>query len=121
MQADTMRNAVRIRDWFKASLAAMMAGMKETRRDDLFSKIEALMIKNKLECVTPRNLIERGMAKTAEAAKSMLDAFVKEGRLHCREREAKGLGSPAKTLLPSWWIGEVLPCISCAARTTSPP
>ncbi len=94
LQADTMRNAVLIRDWFKASLASMMAGMKETRRDDLFSKIEALMIKNKLECVTPRNLIERGMAKTAEAAKSMLDAFVKEGRLHCREREAKGTGRP---------------------------
>lgn len=94
LQADTMRNAVRIRDWFKASLATMMAGMKETRRDDLFSKIEGLIIKSKLECVTPRNLIERGMAKTAEAAKAMLDAFVKDGRLNCRQREAKGTGRP---------------------------
>ncbi len=94
LQAETMRNAVRIRDWFKASLASMMVGMKETRRDDLFSKIEALVIKNKLECVTPRDVLTRGMAKTAEAAKSLLDAFVKEGRLHCREREAKGTGRP---------------------------
>jgi hypothetical protein len=94
LQADTMRNAVRIRDWFKASLANMMAGMKETRRDDLFSKIEALIIKSKLECVTPRDLLTRGMAKTSEAAKDMLDAFVKDGRLHCRQREAKGTGRP---------------------------
>ncbi len=94
LQADTMRNAVRIRDWFKASLANMMAGLKETRRDDLFSKIEGLIIKSKLECVTPRDLLTRGMAKTSEAAKDMLDAFVKDGRLHCRQREAKGTGRP---------------------------
>ena len=32
-----------------------------------------------------------------------------------------GSGSPANTPRPSWLMLEVLPCITCGARTTSPP
>ena len=31
------------------------------------------------------------------------------------------MGNPRKTPLERWWIGEVLPCMSVWARTTSPP
>ena len=32
-----------------------------------------------------------------------------------------GEATPANSVRPSWWISEVLPCISLAARTTLPP
>lgn len=94
MSGATMRNAVRMRDWFKSSLAAMMASTKADRRDDLYSKVESLFVRSRMECLTPRDIIERGMAKTADAAKKLLDSFVAEGRLHRRAREAKGTGRP---------------------------
>lgn len=98
----TMRNAVRIRDWFKSSLALMTAGLKESRRDDLFSKVETLL-RSGLECLTPRDLITRGLARSAAEAAKVLDSFVADGRLHRREREAKGTGRPpgAGYFLPS--------------------
>ena len=32
-----------------------------------------------------------------------------------------GLGTPENTPVPTWVIVDVLPCITCGARTTSPP
>lgn len=90
----TMRAALRIRDWFKASLAAMTSHQKAAARDELFVKLEGLALRHHwLESgITARELQTYGFTKDAEAARKMLDGWVQEGKLERRNREAKGTG-----------------------------
>lgn len=94
LSAETMRRAVMLRDWFKASLAAMTAGQREAARDESFSKLaKCVMIYDWHKTgITPRNLVSHRFASSAAAARKMLEAWTAEGKLTKREREAKGTG-----------------------------
>jgi len=105
LTAEMMRRAVMLRDWFKASLAAMTAGQREAARDESFSKLTrcAMDYDWHKTGITPRNLVSHRFASTAAAARKMLEAWTAEGRLTKREREAKGTGRKpeAAFFLPS--------------------
>lgn len=105
LSAEIMRRAVTLRDWFKASLAAMTAGQREAARDESFSKLTLSALKYDWHKtgITPRNLVSHRFASTSAAARKMLEAWTAEGRLTKREREAKGTGRKpeAAFFLPS--------------------
>ena len=96
LTAETMRKAIMIRDWFKASLASMTAGQREAARDESFSKLHdcALKFNWHKTGITPRELIAHriGSVRTSEAARKMLEGWAADGRLIKRERDAKGTG-----------------------------
>jgi len=96
LTAETMRKAIMIRDWFKASLAAMTAGQREAARDESFSKVTLCALKYDWHKtgITARDLIAHriGSVRTSEAARKMLEGWASDGRLIKRERDAKGTG-----------------------------
>jgi hypothetical protein len=96
LTAETMRRAVMIRDWFKASQAAMMEPLKGAACDEAFARVKMLFEKNgwNQSGITPREIINHriGGARTAEAAREFLDRWANEGKLTKREREGKGTG-----------------------------
>ena len=97
-----------IRDWFKASLAAMMAPQKAAAADEAFAKLKSLYDKHgwNQTGVTPRDVINHriGGAKTAETARKFLEAWRVEGKLRKEERQAKGTGRKPEPayFLPAW-------------------
>jgi len=90
----TMRDALRIRDWFKASLAAMTSHQKATARDEAFFRLEGLALRYHWEesGITARELQTHGFAKNAEAARKLLEGWAGEGKLERRHRAPKGTG-----------------------------
>ena len=94
LTAETMRKAIIIRDWFKASLAAMTTGQREAARDESFSKLTkcAMLYDWHKTGITPRNLVSHRLASTSDTARKVLETWASEGKLTKRDREAKGTG-----------------------------
>jgi len=108
LSGETMRKAVQIRDWFKASLAAMLAPQKAAAADEAFARVKVLYDKSgwNQSGITARDLINHRIAgaKTAEAARKLLETWAGEGKLAKKERPAKGTGRKPEPafFLPAW-------------------
>ena len=108
LSGETMRKAVQIRDWFKASLAAMLAPQKAAAADEAFARVKVLYDKSgwNQTGITARDLINHRIAgaKTAEAARKLLETWAGEGKLAKKERPAKGTGRKPEPafFLPAW-------------------
>jgi len=94
LTGETMRRAIAIRDWFKASLGGMMQPQKEAAKDEAFAKIARACTAydwNKTG-ITPRLLISQGIVRNAAHGRKLLEQLHSEGKLSKRDRDHKGTG-----------------------------
>lgn len=96
LTAETMRNAVAIRNWFNASLELMMTAQKAAAKDEAWARLVACVPKFHWHQsgITPRDIQTHkiGGATTATAAKKLLEQWTSEGKLIKKDRPSKGTG-----------------------------
>ncbi len=92
----TVRDALRIRDWFTLHQEALRAPQRAAVDDDAWEKAEAMLRDRAASFgITGRDLYNgRRVCRDAAAAERLLTVWVSEGRLISFERKPEGAGRP---------------------------
>ncbi len=94
LDAETMRNALRIRDWFTAHQEELRAPERVVAEDSAWEKAEALM-RSLPAGITPRDLYTgHRVCRDAATAERLLAQWEEQGRVVSFERKPEGAGRP---------------------------
>jgi Protein of unknown function (DUF3987) len=92
----SVRNALRIRDWFNLHQDRLRTPQRAAADDDAWHKAQAMMRERPAVGITPRDLYTgRRVCGDSETAKRFLTQWESEGRVESFERKHAGAGCPA--------------------------